>query len=718
MTWQPQAGARVEELLARQPLNDDGKERLQASAARTLGRCGDPQVAEDNRGTHLVVGEVQSGKTLAFTTLMALARDNGFRLVIVVAGTKTNLLEQTVERLTDDLLDGNGGLNPWRTWVNPGAGAAEQIRDVIGKPGDPAAPIDGSQAAVCFVLKHGSRLGNLKQALESIEDSVLRQAPALIIDDEADQASPNLEHEAGDRSPIYRAITDLRAALPRCDFLMYTATPQAPLLVELEDELSPQTVTLLESGPDYVGGADLFVDSYDDYVQLIPSGELTAALEPEGPSPAPPASLRTAIATFLLSLVIAQQRQRPQPLSMLIHPAAARELHHQYATWARLIRDDLAGKLADPGDVLFAEALEAELREPYEDLVKTVDGIEPLEVLAAMVPAYAGQVEIREVNAGSEPIEGWGTAPGWILVGGNKLERGFTVQNLATTYMPRGSGVGNADTIQQRGRFFGYKRNYLDICRGWFNSEIARDFADYVEHEESLRAALKLVDDNELPLSSWRRELLLSPQLRPTRSRVISLPTTRQAITSKDGWFGQAHVFDDAATAASRSIAEELIAEFRASAADDSRDPRSEHQSAHVPLARVHELLAGWGAIGPDVDRLLGIGLLLGKALDEEAASECLLVFMDGVESLTGTQGRRRRTREQREGPTKTVNIFQGSDPGTGYPGDRNIFEPDLVTLQLHVLNLFERDDSLVAEGVPVIAVHLPQAVTTLILQD
>jgi hypothetical protein len=718
VTWQPQAGARVEELLARQPLNDDGKERLQASAARTLGRCGDPQVAEDNRGTHLVVGEVQSGKTLAFTTLMALARDNGFRLVIVVAGTKTNLLEQTVERLTDDLLDGNGGLNPWRTWVNPGAGAAEQIRDVIGKPGDPAAPIDGSQAAVCFVLKHGSRLGNLKQALESIEDSVLRQAPALIIDDEADQASPNLEHEAGDRSPIYRAITDLRAALPRCDFLMYTATPQAPLLVELEDELSPQTVTLLESGPDYVGGADLFVDSYDDYVQLIPSGELTAALEPEGPSPAPPASLRTAIATFLLSLVIAQQRQRPQPLSMLIHPAAARELHHQYATWARLIRDDLAGKLADPGDVLFAEALEAELREPYEDLVKTVDGIEPLEVLAAMVPAYAGQVEIREVNAGSEPIEGWGTAPGWILVGGNKLERGFTVQNLATTYMPRGSGVGNADTIQQRGRFFGYKRNYLDICRGWFNSEIARDFADYVEHEESLRAALKLVDDNELPLSSWRRELLLSPQLRPTRSRVISLPTTRQAITSKDGWFGQAHVFDDAATAASRSIAEELIAEFRASAADDSRDPRSEHQSAHVPLARVHELLAGWGAIGPDVDRLLGIGLLLGKALDEEAASECLLVFMDGVESLTGTQGRRRRTREQREGPTKTVNIFQGSDPGTGYPGDRNIFEPDLVTLQLHVLNLFERDDSLVAEGVPVIAVHLPQAVTTLILQD
>jgi hypothetical protein len=44
--------------------------------------------------------------------------------------------------------------------------------------------------------------------------------------------------------------------------------------------------------------------------------------------------------------------------------------------------------------------------------------------------------------------------------------------------------------------------------------------------------------------------------------------------------------------------------------------------------------------------------------------------------------------------------------------------DPDLVTVQLHVLNLFERDDKAVAKGVPAIAVHLPQAVTTLILQD
>jgi hypothetical protein len=717
-TWQPQAGRLIEKLLAEQALDESSKDALRTSALRTLGRCGDPRVAGDHRGTHLVVGEVQSGKTLAFTTLMALARDNGFRIVIILAGTKTNLLEQTVERLKRDLLGGSGGLNPWRAWVNPDVVAAEQIRDVISKPWDPNAAIDGSQAAVCFVLKHGSRLEKLKVALESIEDSVLRQAPALIIDDEADQASPNLDHEAGERSPIYRAITDLRAALPRSDFLMYTATPQAPLLVELEDELSPQTVTVLDSGPDYVGGKELFVDGYDNYVELIPGSELASALEPEGPSPAPPSSLRTAIATFLLSLMIAQQRERPRPLSMLIHPAAARELHHQYAAWARLIRDEIAGKLIDPADVLFTDALTAELRKPYEDLAGTVDPIPPLGELAAMIPAYAGQVEIREVNAGSEPINGWGTAPGWILVGGNKLERGFTVQNLATTYMPRGSGVGNADTIQQRGRFFGYKREYLDICRGWFNAEIAADFADYVKHEESLRDALRVLDHDDLPLSSWRRQLLLSPQLRPTRRQVISLPTTRLAITSDDGWFGQSHLFDPVAAKSSAEVAGEMFAEFRLDATAETLDPRGRHRSARVPLTRIHELLAAWGAIGPDVDRLLGVGLLIGKAVEDGVTSDCLLVFMDGVESLADEQGRRRRKREQRGGPARTINIFQGRDPGNGYPGDRAIFDPDLVTVQLHVLNLFERDDTAVAKGVPAISVHLPQAVTTLILQD
>ena len=53
--------------------------------------------------TGIVIGYVQSGKTLSFTTLTALARDNNYQIVIVIAGVSTNLVNQSTKRLEDDL---------------------------------------------------------------------------------------------------------------------------------------------------------------------------------------------------------------------------------------------------------------------------------------------------------------------------------------------------------------------------------------------------------------------------------------------------------------------------------------------------------------------------------------------------------------------------------------------------------------------------------------
>ena len=74
---------------------------------------------------------------------------------------------------------------------------------------------------------------------------------------------------------------------------------------------------------------------------------------------------------------------------------------------------------------------------------------------------------IIEVNSrrGVTPHINWQDSYSWILVGGQSMDRGFTVEGLTVTYMPRNIGVGNVDTIQQRARFFGYKRSYLGYCR-------------------------------------------------------------------------------------------------------------------------------------------------------------------------------------------------------------------------------------------------------------
>ena len=54
---------------------------------------------ENNTG--LVIGYVQSGKTI-FTSVIALAQDNGYRIVIIISGRQKLLLKQTTKRLKKD----------------------------------------------------------------------------------------------------------------------------------------------------------------------------------------------------------------------------------------------------------------------------------------------------------------------------------------------------------------------------------------------------------------------------------------------------------------------------------------------------------------------------------------------------------------------------------------------------------------------------------------
>lgn len=107
-----------------------------------------------------------------------------------------------------------------------------------------------------------------------------------------------------------------------------------------------------------------------------------------------------------------------------------------------------------------------------------------------------------------------------ILVGAEMLNRGFTVEKLATTYMPRYTkGPSNADTIQQRCRFFGYKDDYIKSCRVFLPSWSVADYMEYITHEEELRATLASCDT----LAQGERKILLSPRLKPTRSNVLPI---------------------------------------------------------------------------------------------------------------------------------------------------------------------------------------------------
>src|SRR5262249_5766644 len=389
----------------------------------------------------------------------------------------------------------------------------------------------------------------------------LQSVPALLIDDEADQASLNTQVQRGQESTTYRRLRELREALPCHTFLQYTATPQAPLLINIADNLSPDLVHVLEPGEGYVGGAQFFAPN-SPYIQIIPPQDLRQA---NALPTDPPESLLEAMRVFFVGLA-ASLISRPGRRSMLIHPARERVAHQVAAGWAAAAKDEWANALgAGERDPDRLEVVE-DFRKAYEELQRTEDDLPSFEEIIQKLPRALRNTTVIEFNTRGKaktPEINWRHAEGWILVGGQAVDRGFTVDSLTVTYMPRGIGMGNADTLQQRARFFGYAeaRGYFGLCRVYLEQAMKVAYEDYVEHEELMRRELRRMAERGESLRSWRRRFILDPGLNPCRRSVISDPYIRGSMGG--GWTRQiGTIVDPDARAANKQLLERFVSEL------------------------------------------------------------------------------------------------------------------------------------------------------------
>jgi hypothetical protein len=705
--WAPQIGDETELLLEQFP--PDNRQSMRDEAVAVLSRCV-PPTAPGGRETGLVVGYVQSGKTMSFTTVSALAQDNRYRMIIVITGTKTNLFRQSTERLLQDLRLPEIG-RKWKHFANPNlrGTALRSIESALQRWEDESVPEADRQTVLITVMKNVTHLNNLIQLLSSLD---VESVPMLVIDDEADQAGLNTMVKQGAESSTYQRLLSLRRSLPHHTFLQYTATPQAPLLINIIDALSPSFAEVLTPGQSYRGGQTFFEHQPADLIRIIPDGQIPTN---DNILTEPPESLLEAMRVFFLGVAAGMRPgASPRNRSMMVHPSVRTLQHEDFFRWVDAAMRRWQAILAEPEDEPDKQELTIEFTESYEDLAQTVPDLPAFEKLVGLLPRAIRETVPIEVNTRGNrrtpPVE-WHQDYSHILVGGSSLERGYTVEGLTVTYMPRGRGVGNADTIQQRARWFGYKADYLGYCRVYLSAGTAQAYRAYTEHEDDIRNRLREHALTGRPLRDWKRAFLLDTALRPTRNNVLGLDYMQSVYSNR--WFEPDAPHDSQdAVAENRQVVTQFISryEFAADTGDSRRQPHMKHSVvSSVPLRDAYENLLTKLRITRSTDSTPFTGLLLQleRYLENNPAATCT------VYQMSPDKVRERSVNEDDE----IRNLFQGAYPDTKgeiYRGDRYVRADGELTIQIHNLRVLSAGErQIVSDNVPAIAVWVPSAMSS-----
>ncbi len=95
---------------------------------------------------------------------------------------------------------------------------------------------------------------------------------------------------------------------------------------------------------------------------------------------------------------------------------------------------------------------------------------------------------LRIVYPTSEQIDSMGQAPAFIIIGGNTLSRGLTIEGLVSTYFSRSSW--QADSLTQMARWYGYRKGYELLPRIWMSDDSIEKYKLLEEIDEKLRKTL------------------------------------------------------------------------------------------------------------------------------------------------------------------------------------------------------------------------------------
>jgi hypothetical protein len=501
--------------LARKLLEELGRSEAEVASAdeestTVLSLVDNPGLEKfSTRG--LVVGHIQSGKTGNMAAVIAKAADTPFKFFLILAGMTDTLRNQTQARLDRDVV----GAVPerWYRWTECDAELETGI--VKGDFKHPAA--DGfafdTRNQLAVIKKNAGVLRRFLAKLKNTDQATLRATPFLIIDDECDQASVNSAALQTAVTRINGYIREILGLLPRAAYIGYSATPFANVLIDPRidpakpEDLYPRTfIHALRRPEAYFGTERLFgraaLDGEHndtesegprdglDMIREIPNGEI-GALRPTTGVPFTfevTPSLDEAVRYFVLvTAARAVRGQADQHSTMLVHTSVLNSAHRSAAAAIGRFVETIRRQIENgDAELIRRMATQWEL-EQERVLAEQFDRTRiPFSELRTHLAAVANSIEVKVENWSSTNRIDYST-PGrrYLVIGGNVLARGLTLEGLSVSFFLRSSS--QYDTLMQMGRWFGYRPGYEDLPRVWMEASVQQHFFDLAAIEAEIR---------------------------------------------------------------------------------------------------------------------------------------------------------------------------------------------------------------------------------------
>ncbi|MDI3351323.1 Z1 domain-containing protein [Mycoplasmopsis arginini] len=459
---------------------------------------------ENQFNTILCLGKVQSGKTTFFISTIALAFDNGYNIAYVLAGTKKKLLEQTSKRMKLSFIDN------------------EKIKVLKLEEVDLAKEYIKSGYKVVFVVLKNTGTKNL-ELLRKVTLNLFNNQPSIIIDDEGDEATPGAEKTKKNNpkaGKTHDKIVEIIKNIRICSFLSVTATPQANLLISTIDTISPDKLVLVKPGEGYIGGKEFFDTEDNPNVNVISDvDDFTSSI---------PNSFKKAMYYFLTICAIKQAEGDMGHYSMLVHPSSLNSVQEGVTKKIQRFFDVKISQIKNYKnlDEIERDDFDKDLNGALIEYKKTTDCSIDLEEIKKNIIKVIDNIDIKTINARyniNNEDDLVDEKLYTINIGGNILGRGLTIKKLVVSYIYRDSKESQIDTMYQRCRWFGYKKEYFNMCRVYLTNELQEKFIAIVQHEEEMWNSLTtfLNSTNGNNLKKYKRLFEIShPNLNLTRKTI------------------------------------------------------------------------------------------------------------------------------------------------------------------------------------------------------